>query len=253
MFPSVPENHIEPGGPDQGQPTHFYPRRNMFLFTIRVPKDFGEKELVWTLVTQGKTERTFASLKPDYLLNKQTIATEVGANMAGLGDELVQNGFPVLTVEGDKRRTAKVREPLTLVARVADDGIPSGTRQTRAPARGARRGSRRRNRKSGARTPELQAADANCSGDAEWNVAFVDCVSWPAAGLLRSTADEDLAGHPNLRELPVVASVHHAAGSSKWEMGSPGELRRARHLRASCDCERWGLVRRRERAVSVTR
>ena len=135
-IPVGPENQIEPGGPDQGQPTHFYPRRNMFLFTIRVPRDFGEKELVWTLVTHGKTERTFASLKPDYLLNKQTIATEVGANMAGLGDELVQNGFPVLSVEGDTRRTAKVGERLTLEARVTDDGIPSGARQTRAPARG---------------------------------------------------------------------------------------------------------------------
>ena len=34
---------------DRGQPTHFYPRRNPFLFTIDVPADFGEKELVWTL------------------------------------------------------------------------------------------------------------------------------------------------------------------------------------------------------------
>jgi len=135
--PVGPDNHIEPGGPDQGQPTHFYPRRNMFLFTVRVPKDFGDKELVWTLVTHGKTERTYASLKSDYLLNKQTIATEVGANMAGLGDELLQNEFPVLSVEGDKRRSAKVGEPLTLTARVKDDGIPSGARQTRAPARGA--------------------------------------------------------------------------------------------------------------------
>jgi hypothetical protein len=136
-IPVGPDNRIEPGGPDQGQPTHFYPRRNMFLFTIRVPKDFGDKELVWTLVTHAKTEHAFASLKPDYLLNKQTIGTEVGANMAGLGDELLHNEFPVLTVEGDKRRSAKVGEPLTLVARVTDDGIPSGTRQTRAPARGS--------------------------------------------------------------------------------------------------------------------
>jgi hypothetical protein len=130
------DNHIDPGGPDQGQPTHFYPRRNMFLFTIRVPKDFGDKELVWTLVTHGKTERAFASIKPDYLLNKQTIATEVGANMSGLGDELLINEFPVLTVEGDSARSARVGQPLTLVARVTDDGIPSGARQTRAPARG---------------------------------------------------------------------------------------------------------------------
>src|SRR5919201_5161696 len=54
------DNGIEPGGPDQGQPTHFYPRRNLFLFTIRVPKDFGDKELVWTLATHGKTERAYA-------------------------------------------------------------------------------------------------------------------------------------------------------------------------------------------------
>ncbi len=135
-LPIGPENHIEPGGPDQGQPTHFYPRRNMFLFTIRVPKDFGDRELVWTLVTHAKTERAYASLKPDYLLNKQTIGTEVGANMSGLGDELLQNGFPSLTVEGDKRRSARVGEQLTLAARVTDDGIPSGTRRARAPARG---------------------------------------------------------------------------------------------------------------------
>ena len=130
------DNHFDPGGLDQGQPTHFYPRRNMFLFTIKVPKDFGDKELVWTLVTHGKTERAFASLKPDYLLNKQTIGTEVGANMSGLGDELLTNEFPKLSVEGESSRSARVGQPLTLVARVTDDGIPSGARQTRAPARG---------------------------------------------------------------------------------------------------------------------
>ena len=135
-IPVGPDNNIEPGGPDWGQPTHFYPRRNMFLFTIRVPKDFGDKELVWTLVTHGKTERAYASLKGDYLVNRQTIATEVGANMSGLGDELLQNEFPTLRIEGDKRRSARVNEPLTLAARVTDDGIPSGTRRTRAPARG---------------------------------------------------------------------------------------------------------------------
>ncbi len=135
--PIGPDNNIEPGGPDQGQPTHFYPRRNMFLFTIRVPKDFGDKELVWTLVTHAKTERAYASLKPDYVLNPQTIGTEVGANMAGLGDELLQNEFPVLRVEGEKRRSVKVGEPVTLVARLTDDGIPSGTRRNRTPGRGS--------------------------------------------------------------------------------------------------------------------
>jgi hypothetical protein len=52
-IPIGPENSFETGGADQGQPTHFYPRRNPFLFTIRVPKDFEKKELVWTLTANG--------------------------------------------------------------------------------------------------------------------------------------------------------------------------------------------------------
>src|ERR1051326_2343670 len=38
--PVGPNNRIEPGGPDQGQPTHFLPRRQWGVFTITVPKDF---------------------------------------------------------------------------------------------------------------------------------------------------------------------------------------------------------------------
>ena len=57
------DNTIEPGGPDQGQPTHFLPRRNRFLFRIRVAKDFGKREIVWTLTSHGKTERAYATLK----------------------------------------------------------------------------------------------------------------------------------------------------------------------------------------------
>src|SRR6266566_4004529 len=77
-IPVGPDNNIEPGGPDQGQPTHFYPLRNPFLFTIRLPKDFGNKELIWTLTTHGRTEKAYASLKSDYQIDKQVISTEVG-------------------------------------------------------------------------------------------------------------------------------------------------------------------------------
>ena len=34
--PIGPDNSIEPGGPDQGQPTRLLPRRNRFIF--RVPR-----------------------------------------------------------------------------------------------------------------------------------------------------------------------------------------------------------------------
>src|SRR5258706_13307443 len=38
VVPVGPENNIQPGGPDQGQPTRFQPRRNRFMFNVRVPK-----------------------------------------------------------------------------------------------------------------------------------------------------------------------------------------------------------------------
>src|SRR5206468_2593209 len=44
-IPVGPNNHIDPGGPDQGQPTHFLPRRQWGVFTVIVPKDFGNKRL----------------------------------------------------------------------------------------------------------------------------------------------------------------------------------------------------------------
>jgi hypothetical protein len=124
--PIGPDNSIEPGGPDQGQPTHFYPRRNPFLFTIRVPKDFGDKELIWTLTTHGRTERAYASLKSDYGINKQVISLEVGGDGGSTRDELRDNIPPDLTVEGEKYRSVRVGEPLTLVAFAGDpDNLPA--------------------------------------------------------------------------------------------------------------------------------
>ena len=124
--PIGPDNSIEPGGPDQGQPTHFYPRRNPFLFTLRVPKDLGDKELIWTLRTNGKTERAYASLKNDYMIDNQVISTEVGGDFGSLRDELRTNIPPELKVDGDKRRSVKVGAPLMLVAFAKDpDNIPA--------------------------------------------------------------------------------------------------------------------------------
>ena len=38
--PIGPNNRIEPGGPDMGQPTHFLPGRQWGMFAVPVPKDF---------------------------------------------------------------------------------------------------------------------------------------------------------------------------------------------------------------------
>ena len=58
-IPIGPDNTIQPApfGPDGGQPTHFFPRINRWQFAVRVPKDFGSKEIVWTLTSHGQTNR----------------------------------------------------------------------------------------------------------------------------------------------------------------------------------------------------
>jgi hypothetical protein len=133
--PIGPQNTIEPGGPDRGQPTHFYPRRNPFLFTIRVPADFGTKELVWTLTTNGRTERAYASLKTDYQIDKQVISTEVGGDFGSLRDELRTNVPPELKIEGALERTVKAGEPLALVASANDpDNIPARRVPAKSPS-----------------------------------------------------------------------------------------------------------------------
>jgi hypothetical protein len=111
---------------DQGQPTHFYPRRNPFLFTVDVPADFGTKELVWTLKTLGHTARAYGTLKSDYRIDEQVISTEVGGAFGSLSDALRTNIPPELRVEGENFRSAKVGQPLSLAVRASDpDNLPA--------------------------------------------------------------------------------------------------------------------------------
>jgi hypothetical protein len=120
------DNSFSPGNADQGQPTHFLPRRNRFVFRVPAPKTFTEKdEMIWTLTTYGKTEKAYASLRTDYKVDDVVKASETGALGAGTSSpEVRSNKPPVVKVEGTKAITAKVGEPITLTALVTDDGIP---------------------------------------------------------------------------------------------------------------------------------
>jgi hypothetical protein len=125
-IPVGPDNSVEPGGPDQGQPTHFLPRRNRFWFRVKVPKDFGNRELVWTVTAHGKTERAYATLKPEYVIDRLLMMKEVG----GFGNnretvKFVNNQAPVVRIDGDKHRTVEVGKPLDLVAFASDDEMPA--------------------------------------------------------------------------------------------------------------------------------
>ena len=120
-----PDNSVSPGAADQGQPTHFLPRRNRFIFKVRVPKDFGTKELIWTLTTKGKTEKAYATLRTDSKVDDVVKASETGALGAGTSSpEVRANKPPVLKLEGPTTRTVKVGQPLALTAILTDDGVP---------------------------------------------------------------------------------------------------------------------------------
>ena len=124
--PVGPDNGFNVGGTDQGQPTHFLPRRNRFVFRVKVPNGFGEKdELIWTLTTHGKTEKAWATLRPDYVVDDVVKASETGALGAGTSSPEVRgNHPPTVHIQEVRARTVKVGESLTVVSDVKDDGIP---------------------------------------------------------------------------------------------------------------------------------
>src|ERR1700676_422330 len=117
-IPAGPDNKLEPGDPDRGQPTYFLPRRQQFIFRIQVPADWGQKELIWTIAAQGKTEKANAQLLPVEEITERMIMTRGGLN-PGEDDP---NQAPAITIAPSG--AASVATPLTLTALVSDDGLP---------------------------------------------------------------------------------------------------------------------------------
>ena len=117
--PVGPDNSFSPGPADRGQPTHFLQRRQMFIFRVVVPKDWGaDQKLTWTITSHGKTNRAKAWLQPEWELNKGTMSEN---RSAGTPD--TSNEFP--TVTGSGPMTARVGTPITLMASATDDGLPA--------------------------------------------------------------------------------------------------------------------------------
>ena len=123
-IPVGPGNSFAPGSPDQGQPTHFYNRRQQFMFKVRVPADFGKKDLVWTLVRDGRTERAYATLLPEEEIGDVVISQ----NRGGLASDSVKappNMPPSIAIEGASIRRIGVGEAVTLTVVASDDGVPA--------------------------------------------------------------------------------------------------------------------------------
>jgi hypothetical protein len=74
-IPIGPDNKIEPGPADQGQPTHFVPRRQWGAFAVPVARDLErrliaeKKTVTWTLRANGQTVAIPANLGNAYAID----------------------------------------------------------------------------------------------------------------------------------------------------------------------------------------
>jgi len=83
-IPIGPNNHVDPGGPDMGQPTHFLPGRQSGMFAMTVPKSVAPNtRFTWTVTMNGETNVIPFTMKPEY-------------NFSPFKDEAVGNTPPVL-------------------------------------------------------------------------------------------------------------------------------------------------------------
>src|SRR5271157_5609791 len=118
-IPIGPNNHIDPGGPDYGQPTHFLAGRGWGVFTIKVPQNFGDKKVTWTLTANGKTAAVPVSINPLYVVSPFVDATGNTPPFIGFAESGPFVHGPPIDVS--RQLTGKVGEPVPLAVWVADD------------------------------------------------------------------------------------------------------------------------------------
>lgn len=127
--PLGPNNQIEPGGPDRGQPTYFYTRVNRYAFSVNVPKDWDKtREVIWTVTANGKTDKAFGFLQADWEVDMGVILSNTVLSARGRGEG---NQAPVLKIDPIAPPTTTA--VATLTALVTDDGLPkpgTGRRRT---------------------------------------------------------------------------------------------------------------------------
>jgi hypothetical protein len=118
--PDIPigaDNAFQPGPADRGQPTHFAIRRHKDIFSVTVPKNFGEQKLIWTLTVHGQTAQVTGTLNPVWIIDRKY--TTRGANI----ENPYSNTPPVVTVDPMEKTIAQA-DSLTLAVAATDDGRP---------------------------------------------------------------------------------------------------------------------------------
>jgi len=138
-IPAGPNNRIEPGGPDQGQPTHFQTGRQWGVLAIKVPNDFGQKKLTWTIVANGFTNSITLHTQADYVVEP----FEDAASKNTPPKIMFQPGGPAFTgppTDTVASYTTAVNTPLALTTWVTDEGPKINVPETTGRGRGRVRG-----------------------------------------------------------------------------------------------------------------
>ena len=122
-IPIGPNNRIEPGGPDMGQPTHFLPSRQYGMFVVSAPKDFTPQDkFTWTIFVNGQFTSIPLRLNNDYVVSP---FTEIAVNNTPPVIRFEQNGpalqGPMATLAKASARTASLSAPLALTLWATDD------------------------------------------------------------------------------------------------------------------------------------
>jgi len=119
--PVGPNNNLQPGGPDRGQPTFFYTRTQRNLFSIVVPRDASanpNNKVTWTITHNGVTHSANGWQQIEW-----EIDAVGGASGGGRTDkESLANQFPTLKVNTVAPVTLPAKA--TITAAVTDDGLP---------------------------------------------------------------------------------------------------------------------------------
>jgi hypothetical protein len=125
-IPIGADNLIAPGEANQGQPTHFEPRRHWGVFAVKVPANF-DKEVLWTLKIRGQTFAIPGYLHPNWQID--ALEGEAGSGntppflkFSETGPEA--NG-PFGVTAGPL--TATAGKPLAISVWAKDDGRASGS------------------------------------------------------------------------------------------------------------------------------
>lgn len=127
QIPIGPDNFVEPGNQNQGQPTEFQPRRHWGVFAVKIPADFGANQVTWTLKSRGRTFSIPGSLHPNWQID--ALEGEAGSGNTPPALKFNENGVegrgPFGITAGPLPAT--VGTPLAVAVWARDDGKPSSS------------------------------------------------------------------------------------------------------------------------------